>query len=101
MAEIKELQPKNSFSVEGPHSSEGPSFEVGTEARAVTPTQEIKPTVQAERADVKEIDSQVQESSIRVNTSKVKTFDINAPIKDGSTWLEILEAKRLREELPQ
>ncbi len=100
MIEIKELQPNIASSGEGLQPSlEAVSFE--TEIKSVSPTQEINPTVEIKNTEVRETNPQIQKSLAKVNTFKERTFDINDPIKEGSTWLEILEAKRLREELPQ
>lgn len=100
MIEIKELQPNISSPVEGLQPSlEGASFE--TEIATVSPNQEINPTVEVESSDVKEIQPQVQNLPTGVNTFKERAFDVNAPIADGRTWLSILQAKKLREELPQ
>ena len=100
MAEINESQLNIGSSVEGLQ----PSLEaapVETEITTVSPTQVINPTVGIESTDVKGTQPQVQNFSTKVNTSNKGSFDINAPIKEGSTWLEILGAKKLREELPQ
>ncbi|MDX9739390.1 MAG: hypothetical protein RBT33_03490 [Candidatus Dojkabacteria bacterium] len=100
MAEIKELQPKSSFSVEGLQ----PSLEVTPaeiETTAAHFTQEVEPTIKIESADTNTTTPHVQSSSTRVDTFKRSTFNVSAPTKDGSTWVEILEAKKIGEELPQ
>lgn len=100
MIENKELQPNISSTVEGLQPSlEAASFE--TEVTAVSPTQETKPTVDVKVSDVREIKPQAKKLSSEVNTFQATVFDINASTKESSTWLAILKAKRLREELPQ
>ena len=99
MIEIKELQPNISSPVEGLQPSlEGASFEAETAAPSI---QKINPTVEVKSTDVKGIQPQIQNLPTGVNTFSERVLDVNAPIADGKTWLTIVKAKKLREELPQ